>query len=207
VPKATKGDIPQPEQARRMAELRRARYGSLLALPRRRLSAAGRTPSEIAAVLFCSRSRVPRVVQAYRAGRLPCADPAEEDASRIRLRILTPSLKRSVLALLKTMPRAGGGCRTRGSCATRALEGQARRGVQGAAETMRRWLHDLGWAWRRAELTAKGNDPPRVTNLARIRGVVESLPAGAPLCFADEVDLCLLPKVGSQWMKATKSRC
>jgi len=46
------------EQARMVAELRRARYGYLLALHLRLLCAAGRTPSEIAAVLFCSRSSV-----------------------------------------------------------------------------------------------------------------------------------------------------
>jgi len=41
-----------------LAELRRARYGYLLALHLRLLGATGRTPSEIAAVRFCSRSSV-----------------------------------------------------------------------------------------------------------------------------------------------------
>jgi hypothetical protein len=68
VPKATIVDIPVAEQARMLAELRRARYGYLLALHLLLLCAAGRTPSEIAAVLFCSRSSVYRVVKAYRAG-------------------------------------------------------------------------------------------------------------------------------------------
>jgi transposase len=200
VPKATIVDIPQPEQARMVAELRRARYGYLLALHLLLLCAAGRTPSEIAAVLFCSRSSVYRVVKAYRAGTLTFEDPAGEDPSRIRLRTLTPSLKRSVLAILKTMPRACGWCRTRWSCATLALEVQARRGVHVSAETLRRWLHELGWVWKRAKLTAKDKDPQRVTKLARIRYVVESLQVGTALFFADELDLCLLPKVGYQWM-------
>jgi hypothetical protein len=47
-----------------LSEVRRARYGSLLALRLLLLCAAGRTPSEIAAVLFCSRSGVDRVVRA-----------------------------------------------------------------------------------------------------------------------------------------------
>lgn len=106
MPKATIVAIPAAEQARLRAELRRARYGYLLALHLLLLGAAGRTPSEIAAVLFCSRSSVSRGVRAYRAGTLPFDDPAEEDAKRVRLRILTPSLKRSVLALLKAAPRA-----------------------------------------------------------------------------------------------------
>jgi hypothetical protein len=58
VPKATIVDIPMAEQARMGAELRRARYGYLLALHLLVLCAAGRPPSEIAAVLFCSRSNV-----------------------------------------------------------------------------------------------------------------------------------------------------
>jgi transposase len=183
-----------------VAELRRARYGYLLALHLLLLGAAGRSPTEIAAVLFCSRSSVYRVVRAYRAGTLTFADPAEEDVGRVRLRILTPSLKRSVVALLKTVPRAYGWCRTRWSCTTLALEVQARRGVQVSAETMRRWLHDLGWVWKRTKLVAKDDDPQRVEKLARIRLVFERLPAQAALFFADELDICLLPKVGYQWM-------
>jgi transposase len=200
VPKATIVDIQPSEQARMVAELRRARYGYLLALHLLLLGAAGRSPTEIAAVLFCSRSSVYRVVRAYRAGTLTFADPAEEDVGRVRLRILTPSLKRSVVALLKTVPRAYGWCRTRWSCTTLALEVQARRGVQVSAETMRRWLHDLGWVWKRAKLGAKDDDPQRVEKLARIRLVFERLPAQAALFFADALDICLLPKVGYQWM-------
>jgi hypothetical protein len=64
-----------------LAELRRARYGYLLAL-HLLLWAAGRTPSEIAFVLFCSRSSVYRVVKAYRAGTLTCADSTGGEGGR-----------------------------------------------------------------------------------------------------------------------------
>lgn len=200
MPRTTIVDIPMAEQARMVAELRRARYGYLLALHLLLLCAAGRTPSEIAAVLFCSRSSVYRVVKAYRTGTLTFEEPAEEDARRVRLRTLTPSLKRSLLAILKTVPRACGWCRTRWSCATLALEVQARRGLTVSAETVRRWLHELGWVWKRAKLAAKDDDPQRVEKLARIRYVFEHLSAKAALFFADELDISLLPKVGYQWM-------
>lgn len=183
-----------------LAELRRARYGYLLALHLLLLCAAGRRPSEIAAVLFCSRSSVYRVVKAYRAGTLTFDDSTVDEAGRARLRIMTPSLKRSVVALLKTVPQAWGWCRTRWSCATLALELQARRGVQVSTETMRRWLHELGWVWKRAKLAAKDDDPQRVEKLARIRLGFERLPAKAVLFFADELDIHLLPKVAYQWM-------
>jgi len=180
--------------------LRRARYGDLLALHVVLLCAAGRTPSEVASVLFCSRSSVYRIVRAYRAGTLTCAAGSERATQQRRRRVLTPSLKRSVLALLKTVPRALGWCRTRWSCATLTVELQVRRGITISAETMRHWLHEVGWEWKRAKVAAKDDDPDRVTKLARIRLAFEQLRAGAALFFADELDINLLPKVGYQWM-------
>jgi transposase len=200
VPRTTIVEIPLAEQARMRAELRRARYGYLLALHLLLLCAAGRTPSEVAGVLFCSRSSVYRIVRAYRAGTLTFDDGGERATQHRRLRLLTPSLKRSVLALLKTAPRALGWCRTRWSCTTLALELQVRRGIEVSAETLRQWLHELGWEWKRAKVAAKDNDPERVTKLARIRRAVEQLRAGTALFFADELDINLLPKIGSQWM-------
>jgi transposase len=201
VPKTTIVDIPPMEQARLLAEVRRARYGYLLAVHILLLCAAQRSPSEIATVLFCSRSTVYRVVKAYRAGDLegPLEEVGREPSPRWP-RVLSPGLKRSVLALLKTGPRACGWCRTRWSCATIALELQARRGWEVSAETVRRGLHALDWEWKRAKLVAKDDDPQRVEKLARIRVAFERLRADTALFFADELDISLLPKVGYQWM-------
>jgi transposase len=183
------------------AELRRARYGYLLALHVVLLCAAGRTPTEIAAVLFCSRSSVYRVASAYRAGSPGWADTGEDGPRPPgRLSVLGPALQRSLLAILKATPHACGWCRTRWSCATVALEWEVRRGITVSAETVRRWLHELGWEWKRAKLVAKDDDPQRVEKLARIRSRFEHLRAGAALFFADELDISLLPKVGYQWM-------
>jgi transposase len=193
-------EIPPEEQARLRTELRRARYGYLLALHLLLLCAAGRTPSEGASVLFCSRSSVYRIVRAYRAGTLTFDEASEQAMQQRRRRELTPSLKRSVLALLKPAPRALGWGRTRWSCATLAVELQVRRGMTISAETMRHWLHEVGWEWKRAKVAAKDDDPDRVMKLARIRLAVEQLRVGAALFFADELDINLLPKVGYQWM-------
>jgi len=193
-------EIPLAEQARLRAELRRARYGYLLALHLLLLCAAGRTSSEVATVLFCSRSSVYRIVRAYRAGTLTFDEATEQATQKRRLRLLTPSLKRSVYALLKTAPRAYGWCRTRGSCAVLATELQIRRGIQVSAETMRHGLHELGWEWKRAKLIAKDDDPQRVEKLARIRLAYEQLRVGVALFFADELDISLLPQVGYPWM-------
>ena len=151
MPRLTIGEICPAEQARLRAELRRARYGDLLALHLLLLCATGRTPRAVASVLFCSRSSVYRIVRAYRAGPLTFDEATEHATQQRRLRLLTPSLKRSVHALLKTAPRAYGWCRTRWSCATLAVEVQVRRGIQASAETMRPWLPEVGWQWKRAK--------------------------------------------------------
>jgi transposase len=184
-----------------LAELRRARYGYLLALHIVRLGAAGRSPTAIAAVLVCSRSSVYRVVRAYRTGRLE-GGAAREDGLRAsgRRRVLGPTLKRSLRAILQAAPRAYGWGRTRWRWATVALEGQARRGLVVPAETVRRGLHELGWEWKRAKLVAKDDDPQRVEKLARIRSRFEHLRAGAALFVADGLDISLLPKGGSHGM-------
>ena len=70
MPRSTFVDIPPEEQRQMLAVLRRARYGYLLALHILLLCAAGRRPTAIAAVLFCSRSSVYRAVRAYRQGSL-----------------------------------------------------------------------------------------------------------------------------------------
>jgi transposase len=204
VPRTTIIEMAPEEQAHILAEVRRARYGYVLALQILLLCAAQRRPTEIAAVLFCSRTTVYRVVKAYRAGQWAGLAEADESGqaapSPWHRTVLTPALTRSLVAILYSVPRLCGWCRTRWSCATIALELQARRGVVVSGETVRRWLQDLGWVWKRAKLRAKDDDPQRVAKLARIRSAFEQLRAGVALFFADELDISLLAKVGYQWM-------
>lgn len=201
MPRRTILETSPTEHAQMLAALRRARYGYLLALHMVLLCAAGRSPTEIAAALFCSRSSVYRTVRAYHAGTLGLAcDDQGRLAAPVRTTVLTLSLQRSVLALLKAVPQTYGWCRTRWSCATLALTLQTKRGITVSAETMRRWLHELGWVWKRAKLVAKDDDPHRVARLARIRWVFEQLTFCEAMVFADELDIHLLPKVGCAWM-------
>jgi transposase len=201
MPKSTFVDIPPEEQVQMRAALRRVRYGYLLALHILLLCAARRTPTDIAAVLFCSRSSVYRTVRAYGAGTLGLEHDAQGRlVPPVRTTVLLPTLRRSLVALLKVPPRASGWCRTRWSCATLALTLQAKRGITVSAETMRRWLHEIGWVWKRAKLVAKDNDPHRGERLARIRWVYEQVRLWEAMVCADELDIHLLPKVGSAWL-------
>ena len=84
MPGSTILDIPPHEQEWMRAELGQARYGYRLALHVLLLCAAGRTPTAISAVLFCSRSSVYRIVAAYTAQELADlgADPPAAVAKR-----------------------------------------------------------------------------------------------------------------------------
>lgn len=189
-------DIPEVEQAAMLKELRAARYGYLLALHILLLCAQGHAPSEIATFLFCSRSSIYRIVAAYQRGERWVADTHAEGETPQHL----PMLKRSLVALLKRAPAIFGWCRTRWSCATIALELHTRRGVRVSRETIRRWLPELGYVWKRARHVARDDDPQRVAKLARIRSIIEGLLPTEALFFADELDIHLLPKIGYEWM-------
>jgi transposase len=183
------------------AVLRRTRYGYLLAFHILLLCAAGRNPTDIAAFLLCSRSSVYRIVRAYRAGSLGIRlDPDGQLSIAVQSRSLMPWLTRSLGAILKKAPRAYGWCRTRWSCATLAATLQTKHGIAVSAETVRRWLHEIGWVWKRAKLVAKDDDPHRIERLALIRFHHENLQAHEVMVFADELDMHLLPKVGAAWM-------
>ena len=200
MPRQTILDIPLAQQEQMLAQLRAARYGHLLALHILLLCAAGWTPTEIAAALFCSRSSVYRLAADYRAGRLDLGVVGAADAADVPPRRYRASLKRSLAALLKRPPSAFGWCRTRWSCATLALELQTRRGVAVSHDTIRRWLHELGYVWKRARHIARDDDPERITKLARIRSLIEGLLPSEALFFADELDIHLLAKIGYEWM-------
>jgi hypothetical protein len=71
------------------------------------------------------------------------------------------------------------------------LELAARRGIRVSAETIRRWLPEVGWVWKRAKRVALDKDPQRVAKFARIRSVFEQLTAREACFFADELAINL----------------
>jgi len=205
VPASTVLSIPDDEQRQLLAQLRRARFGYWLSIHILLLCARGWTPTQISEALLCSRSTVYRTVKAYRRRSLFDLDEGGVPWPKDRTTVLKPTYARSVRALLKKAPSAFGWCRTRWSCATLAAQLKVQRGLSVSSSTMRRWLHELGYVWKRAKLVARGGDPEWAAKLARIRQVVENLLENEALVFADELDIHLLPKVGYEWMlKGTK---
>jgi len=47
--------------------------------------------------------------------------------------------------------------------------------VQVSAETMRRWLHELGWVWKRAKLAAKDLKVYRMSDVLMPRAAIGAL--------------------------------
>jgi hypothetical protein len=107
----------------------------------------------------------------------------------VRTTGLGPTLRRSLLALRTTPPRAYGWCRTRWRCVTLALTLETKRGLQVSAETVRRWVHEVAWVWRRAKVVATDHDPHRVDRLARLRWVDERWQAWEALVVADALEI------------------
>jgi transposase len=201
VPHTTILDIQQHEQAPMLAGLRRARYRYLLALHGLLLCAAGRTPTEMAACLVCSRSSVYRIVRAYRAGTLRgTCDQDGRLSVPVCTTVLMPWLRRSLGALLNAAPRAYGWGRTRWSCAPLAAELQTKHGMAVSGETVRRWLQELGGVWKRAKLMANDDAPQRGERLARLRLQYERVGPRDVLVCADALAIHLWPKVGAAWM-------
>jgi transposase len=193
-------DIPAAEQARLRKQLRGARWGGWLTLHILLLRAQQRSPTDIARWLLCSRSTVYAAAQAWQLGRRPWETGPGLASARLPAG-LTPTRPRSLLALLQKAPSFYGWSRTRWSGAALAETLGQRRGWRVSAETVRRWLHGLGWRWKRAQLVAKDKDPERVSKLAHIRLLWETLRPRQVLLFADELDIALLPKTGYQWRK------
>jgi len=187
------------QQALILAPLRTARYGHLLTLHILLLLHHGYSPTQIAAGLFCSRSSVYRSLAAWRRGTLHWTVPAPLPRSWWG-RVLADGLRRKLIILLRCVPRAFGWMRTRWSGACLALTLSRQMGHKVSAETVRRWLHQAGYVWKRPSLVARDDDPARATLLARIRLHWEGLGLREALVFADELELHLLPKVGAPWM-------
>jgi transposase len=183
-----------------LAAPRRARYGYLLTRHVLRLCAAGRHPTEIAAYLLCSRASVYRIVRLYHAGTWGLSvDPHGQVTAPVRTTTLRPWLRRSLVALLKAAPHTYGWWRTRWRGTTLAVKFKTTHGMGVSAWTVRRWLHEMDWVWKRAKRFATDDDPQRIERLARLRFHAEQVQAHEVMVFADELDIHLWPKIGAAW--------
>jgi putative transposase len=102
---------------------------------------------------------------------------------------------------LSLRPAHFGLARSRWSCESLALVLHRQRGVAVSPETVRRWLHQGGLAWRRPRPVLRPVDPHRERKLAALRQLLHNLPADETAVFSDEVDINTNPKIGCMWMR------
>jgi hypothetical protein len=122
MPNSTFVEIPEEGPAQTLAALWRARYASLLALHIVVWCTAGPIPTDIATVLFCSRSSVYRTGRDSREGSRGWRSNGDGQLLPPVCRTeLLPMLRRLLVALRKAPLQAYGGCRTCWSGATLAL--------------------------------------------------------------------------------------
>ena len=193
-------EISTTQQEWMLSELRRCRYGYLLAIHILLLCLRGKNPTEIADFLLCSRSSVYRAIEDWQSGKLIAQWWPEEETAESSSGEGLNRFQQKLLWIIKQPPRLFGWCRTRWSCAALSLTIATQTGLQVSRETIRCELRATGYVWKRAKLKAKDDDPQRARRLAQIRAVIEQLKPSEALFWCDELDIHLLAKVGYQWM-------
>ncbi len=169
------------------------------------LASDGRSPTEIARVLFCSRTTVYAVAGRFaREGR-----SAFDDRRR---RGPEPSLGgaaggRVGRLIEEDSPTEHGWLRSRWSCKLLAVQLFRERATLVSRESVRRALHRLGFRWRRPRPVPPERDSEEQIEQKRSRlEDVLSMARKAGSFFQDETKLETNPKVGFCWMRKGRQR-
>jgi|SRR5262245_53806093 len=159
------------------------------------LLADGVAWATIAALLYTSSSTIARWQGRFLQGGLGAVFPA---APRRRC---SPWVAVVVRWVLQLAPADFGFARSRWSCEAAAIVLAEDHRVFVSPETVRRWLHSAGLAWRRPRPVLRPRDPRRQAKLAALRKLLRGLPADEAAVFMDEVEVNSNPKIGCMWMR------
>ena len=150
---------------------------------------------EVMEWVFCGSDLVASVKRRFLADGLEAAmtPPTDEDSIPFWHIVV-------VSWVLQKTPRDFGFFRSRWTCELLAELLRQEHQIVVSSETVRRGLHELGFAWRRPRPVLGREDPDYTEKLGRIRRLLETLPDDEVAVFQDEVDVHLNPKIGSCWM-------
>jgi transposase len=157
-------------------------------------------PSQIARVLYCSRTTV------YQVGRR-FVEEGEEAFDDRAPRGPAPLLDEGICQRLEELvleesPREHGFNRSRWTCAVLATQVLKEFALRVCPETVRRALHRLGLRWRRPRPVPPLSHPQeRKRRLLEILNLLLTSPKEEGILFQDETELHLNPKVGFAWMR------
>lgn len=155
----------------------------------------GQSWRAIMACTYCSADLIAGVRRRFLDGGIAgaLAEPAEDE---------TIPFWQVIVAgwVLHKTPRDFGFFRSRWTCALFAQLLKGEHGFDLSAETVRRGLHELGFAWRRPRPVVGPTDPDYDAKLRKIKRLLSTLPDDEVAVFQDEVDVHLNPKIGCCWM-------
>jgi putative transposase len=166
----------------------------------------GLSPTEIARVLFCSRTTVYAVVSRFlREGRAAFDDHGRRGPRPLLGEKASERLEK---LLEEDSPTEHGWLRSRWSCELLALQLlRERAAALVSRETLRRALHRSGFRWRRPRPVPpeKGSEEQIIEKHARLEDVLQ-MTEEAGSFFQDETRLETNPKVGFCWMRRGRQR-
>jgi transposase len=165
------------------------------------LACDGRSPTEIARTLFCSRTTVYSIVGRFmQEGRAAFDDrkrrgpaPLVDDSAQELIEELTEEV----------LPTERGWLRSRWGCKLLAVELFKERALMVSRETVRRVLHRLEFCWRRPRPVAPPKNPEQKRE--RLQDILQMLHPERSF-FQDETKLETNPKVGFCWMRKGMQR-
>jgi transposase len=150
---------------------------------------------EIMDVMLCGSDSVADVKRSFLESGL------ESALGIVEAPTLAPELTDTICTwVVDFTPQDFGYFRTRWSCEILSEVLLEQNIVACSGETVRRWMHRFGFAWRRPRPIVGPSDPFYFEKMQRIRRLLRDLPSGEVAVFQDEVDINLNPKIGSQWM-------
>ena len=170
------------------------------------LASDGRSPTEIARVLFCSRTTVYAVVSRFlREGRAAFDDRQRRGPKPL----LGKEADERIEHLLEgDSPTEHGWLRSRWSCKLVSLQLMRERLASASRETVRRALHRLQFRWRRPRPVGpeKDSEEQIEDKRERLSDVQRMTEEEACSFFQDETKLEANPKVGFCWMRRGKQK-
>jgi putative transposase len=172
------------------------------------LCADGHSPTEIARILFCSRTTVYAVVGRFlREGRAAFDDRNRRGPKPLLEELASEYIER---VIEEDLPTEHGWLRSRWSCKLLALELFKERATLLSRETLRRALHRLGFRWRRPrpvppEKDSEEQKEQKEQKRSRLLDVISMIEEAGSF-FQDETKLETNPKVGFCWMRKGKQK-
>jgi len=170
------------------------------------LAADDRSPTEIARILFCSRTTVYAVVARFIWEKQAAFNDRKRRGPKPLLE--EESTEKYIERLVEEeSPSEHGWLCSRWSCKLLAVELFKERAALISRETLRRVLHRLGFRWRRPRPVPpeKGSEEQKGQKRARLLDVLSMIKEAGSF-FQDETKLETNPKVGFCWMRKGKQK-